>query len=63
MKGSSNIETATSLTLVAVGAIIAFASPPTPFLNLRGPAGCSILTGVVGAIVAPAAADCASSWW
>jgi hypothetical protein len=52
MKGSSNMKTATSLTLVAVGAIMAFAITAHPsFLNLQVTGWVLILTGVAGAIV------------
>ena len=53
MKGSSNMKTATSLTLVAAGAIIAFAiTAHVAFLNLQVTGWVFILTGVAGAIIA-----------
>jgi hypothetical protein len=46
------MKTATSLTLVAVGAIIAFAITAHPaFLNLQATGWVLILTGVAGAII------------
>jgi hypothetical protein len=52
MKGSSTMKTATSLTLVAVGAIIAFAiTAHISFLNLQVTGSVLILTGVAGAII------------
>ena len=52
MKGSSNMKTATSLTLVAAGAIIAFAvTAHVSFLNLQVTGWVFILTGVAGAII------------
>jgi Domain of unknown function (DUF6458) len=52
MKGSSTMKTATSLTLVAVGAIIAFAiTAHISFLNLQVTGWIFILTGVAGAII------------
>jgi Domain of unknown function (DUF6458) len=52
MKGSSTMKTATSLTLVAVGAIIAFAiTAHVAFLNLQVTGWIFILTGVAGAII------------
>jgi hypothetical protein len=52
MKGSSNIKMATSLTLVAAGAIIAFAiTAHVAFLNLQVAGWVFILTGVAGAII------------
>jgi hypothetical protein len=55
-KGSKQHETATSLTLIAAGAIIAFAiTAHVAFLNLQVSGWVFILTGVAGAII-PAAA-------
>jgi len=52
MKGSSTTKTATSLTLVAAGAIIAFAiTAHVAFLNLQVTGWVFILTGVAGAII------------
>jgi hypothetical protein len=52
MKGSSTMKTATSLTLIAAGAIIAFAiTAHVAFLNLRVTGWVFILTGVAGAII------------
>jgi hypothetical protein len=52
MKGSSTMKTATSLTLVAAGAIIAFAiTAHISFLNLQVTGWVFILTGVAGAII------------
>jgi len=52
MKGSSTTKTATSLTLVAAGAIIAFAiTAHVAFLNLQVTGWVLILTGVAGAII------------
>jgi hypothetical protein len=52
MKGSSTMKTATSLTLVAVGAIIAFAiTAHIAFLNLQVTGWVLILTGVAGATI------------
>jgi hypothetical protein len=52
MKGSSNMKTATSLTLVAAGVIIAFAiTAHVAFLNLQVAGWVFILTGVAGAII------------
>jgi hypothetical protein len=52
MKRPSNMKTATSLTLVAVGAIIAFAiTAHIAFLNLRVTGWVLIRTGVAGAII------------
>src|SRR5580704_14322551 len=52
MKGSSTMKTATSLTLVAAGAIIAFAiTAHVAFLNLQVTGWVFILTGVAGAII------------
>jgi Domain of unknown function (DUF6458) len=52
MKGSSNMKTATSLTLVAVGAIMAFAiTAHISWLNLQVTGWVLILTGVAGAII------------
>jgi hypothetical protein len=58
MKGSSTMRTATSLTLVAAGALIAFAiTVHVAFLNLQVAGGILILTGVAGAIIPGSAAD------
>jgi hypothetical protein len=52
MKGSSTMKTATSLTLIAAGAIIAFAiTAHVAFLNLQVTGWVFILTGVAGAII------------
>src|ERR1700683_3449925 len=52
MKGSSSMKTATSLTLVAAGAIIAFAiTAHVAFLNLQVAGWVCILTGVAGAVI------------
>jgi hypothetical protein len=52
MKGSSTMKTATSLTLIAAGAIIAFAiTAHVAFLNLQVTGWVFILTGVAGATI------------
>jgi hypothetical protein len=52
MKGSSTMKTATSLTLIAAGAIIAFAiTAHVAFLNLQVTGWVFILTGVAGTII------------
>jgi hypothetical protein len=52
MKGSSSMKTAISLTLVAAGAIIAFAiTAHVAFLNLQVAGWVCILTGVAGAVI------------
>ena len=61
-EGIKQHETATSLTLIAAGAIIAFAiTAHVAFLNLQVTGWVFILTGVAGAII-PAAAGCAAPW-
>jgi hypothetical protein len=52
MKGSNNMKMATSLTLIAAGAIIAFAiNAHAAFLNLQAAGWILILTGAAGAII------------
>lgn len=52
-KGTTAVRTATSLTLIAIGAIIAFAiTAHIAFLNLHVTGWVLILTGIAGALLA-----------